>query len=196
MATPNPGFQPNFFSSHSVLLNHPIDEVFQFIGTHKGQERVTKLSALCTRCELLERDTVSIPQATALGDTHVRTQPSALGADTQTSEAPTRQLPRQAFSMTEIVPVLFGLIQKSVNINGTVTWDEDAKVSLYESVAGSNIFTWKLRVFEEEDGKTRVSERIEGHCPGLLRSIVQKETTKGHVYVSLIVIFTVPDHAF
>lgn len=94
-------------------------------------------------------------------------------------------LSRQAFRLQETIPLFFGLIKRTVDIVGTVTWDDDTKVSLYESVTeGQGIEVWKLREFAEVevDGKvmTRVTETIEGKCPGWLRFIVQNEVVKSH----------------
>jgi hypothetical protein len=76
--------------------------------------------------------------------------------------------------MSECVP-LIGPLKKHVDIQGTLTWDEQAKTALYESIAGS-ISVWKLREFKEEEGgtKTRVSEWLQGSCPALLQFIVSK----------------------
>jgi len=77
---------------------------------------------------------------------------------------------------------------------GTLTWDDSVLSSssgddspveaLYESLSDSGgVLVWKLRTFEKVDGEpdmTRVTERIEGWAPALLRSIVQNVTTEQH----------------
>ena len=191
-ATRAPGFTPNFFSEYSVVIDRPRDEVFNIIGTAAGAERVTRLSDMCTRFEMLKQDEVSLASGEALKDSVMRTQ-AAVGkgegiadasspTDAPTSQAsPARRLPRQHFSMTETIPLLFSLIKHDVLIVGTLTWDTSACVALYESEADQGVLVWKLRTFEEvEGGKTRVNERIEGKCSTLLRPIVQRETTRGH----------------
>ncbi|RDB25849.1 hypothetical protein Hypma_006716 [Hypsizygus marmoreus] len=174
-----PGFQPNFFSDYSVVLDHPIDRVFSIIGTSAGHERVTRLSGMCSGFELLEKDAVAIPESTSLGDTHVRTRTSIV----ESIEPPFRTLPRQFFKLKETVKVFFGLMNMQIVLSGTLTWDEAAKLALYESKteSGTEVMVWKLRRFEMEGNKTRVSERIQGRCPSWVRSIVQTQASTGHV---------------
>ncbi|KAL0579299.1 hypothetical protein V5O48_002697 [Marasmius crinis-equi] len=174
--TEPPSFKPNFFHEYSVLLDCPISQVFPILGTTEGHERTCRLSGLCSQFDLLEKDLVPVPASTSLAQVHVRTLPAAAG-----DEDGTRKLPRQSFTMTESVPVLFGMHITQVHLSGTLTWDEKAKVTLYETHSDSGIEVWKLREFVEVEGtKTRVSERIEGVCSWLLKSIVQKETAKAH----------------
>lgn len=185
----SPGFTPNFSSTYSVVLDHPISEVFKVIGTSDGHERVSRLSGLCSGFELLRVDTVSIPESSSLSEITVRTLPTNPESDvvdpsttTALTSAPrTRNLPRQFFKLQETVPLLFGLTKTVVHLEGTLTWDVDAQLALYESQSDKGISVWKLRRFEEVEGnKTRVTETIEGICPGWQRIIVQRETTKGH----------------
>ncbi|KAI4525972.1 hypothetical protein EV121DRAFT_290487 [Schizophyllum commune] len=187
-----PGFNPNFFSEYSVVIDRPCDEVFSIIGTAAGAERVTRLSDMCTRFEMLRQDEVSLASGEALKDSAMRTQAAVVSGEgiasaSSPADGPTSQtkdirpLPRQHFSMTETIPLLFNLIKHDVLIVGTLTWDASACVALYESEADQGVLVWKLRTFEEaQGGKTRVSERIEGKCSALLRPIVQRETTRGH----------------
>ncbi|KAJ3888302.1 hypothetical protein GG344DRAFT_90019 [Lentinula edodes] len=180
------GFQSNFSCSHSVVLPHSISEVFTTIGTTQGHERVCRLSKLCTNFELLNSDTVSLPTKAALSDSHVRALPTSDSrmAEAQNASEDTRTLPRQAFTMTETIPLVFGLFKNDVILNGTLTWDESAKLALYETESNNGVQVWKLRTFEEVDANsTRVSERIEGVCPRWLRAIVQREASKGHITV-------------
>jgi hypothetical protein len=180
---PSLGFDANFSSDYSVILDHPIDEVFSVIGTSKGHERTTRLSGFCSGFELQHLDTVYIPKTTSLIDTHVRTLASSVpSVDNPHPESPVRHIDRQFFTLQEKVPVMFGLIHATVNLSGTLSWDEGAKVALYESKTDSGILVWKSRVFEDMgENKTRVSESIKGKCPSLLKSIVQSQTLKGHV---------------
>ncbi|KAJ3762640.1 hypothetical protein EV360DRAFT_35288, partial [Lentinula raphanica] len=181
------GFRPNFSCSHSITLPHPISKVFPILGTVHGHERVCHLSKLCTHFELLDSDTVSIPAGAALAESHVRTLPSSeempgTGSDSVTATRTTRTLPRQSFTMTETIPLFMGLLKNDVVLRGTLTWDEDARVALYESESSGGVQVWKVRLFEEVDeDSTRVSERIEGLCPRWMRWIVQREAEKGHM---------------
>lgn len=164
-----PGFTPNFTATHTVVLDHPIDKVFAIIGTSEGHERVCRLSSLCTAFELLKNDTVALPGDAVLSESHVRQVDLSEGG-----------LPRQYFKMTETVSTF--MIKTNVHLEGTLTWDEKRKEALYESIAPANgITVWKLRQFEDLEGnKTRVIETIQGHCPALLRRIVEGQTRKGH----------------
>ncbi|KAL1753058.1 hypothetical protein FB107DRAFT_218620 [Schizophyllum commune] len=179
-----PGFTTNFFSEYSVVIDRPRDEVFNIIGTAAGAERVTRLSDMCTRFEMRKQDEVSLALGEALKNSAMRTQAAVIAGEGIANEEPAntaRHLPRQHFSMTETIPLLFSLIKRDVLIVGTLTWDASACVALYESEADQGVLVWKLRTFEEvEGGKTRVIERIEGKCSALLRPIVQRETTQGH----------------
>lgn len=67
------------------------------------------------------------------------------------------------------------------------TWDDNAKIALYESVTDQGIILRKLRTMEEipagKDGvvKTKVTETIEGTCQPCVRFIVQIVGTKAHM---------------
>jgi hypothetical protein len=179
MVSTAPGFEPNFFSSYSVVLDFPIAQVFSIIGTSKGHERVTRLTELCTACALEQADAVPIPKSLSLSDITVRTL-----LNNQDLEPPVRKLPRQFWTLTETVPLIFGLAHTDVHIAGTLTWDDEAKLSLYESMAEFGVSVWKLRVFEAVDARTtRVTENIRGKCPFWLKGIVQRQTTTAHMYV-------------
>ncbi|KAG7089362.1 hypothetical protein E1B28_011052 [Marasmius oreades] len=173
--TTKSSFKPNFFHKYSVLIDHSIDEVFPVLGTVEGHERVCRLWSSCSQVGLLQKDLVSIPEASSLSQNHVRTLPSAGEQDVHG-----RKLHRQFFSMEESIPVLCGLYNHQVHLLGTLTWDESAKTTLYESESSAGIQVWKLREFAVEGNKTRVTERIEGVCSFLLKPIVQKEAAKGH----------------
>ena len=192
--------KPNFFSNHTVTLNVSLHEAFPILATSAGHERVCRLSKLCTSFELLQQDTVFTGPG-GLGDgTRFRTM------DPGTAPSPAvegegahegKTVHRQHFNMTETVPVLFGLMKSDVHLAGTLSWvdiEEGASTAqaLYESLSdGAGITIWKLRVLEEvevEGGKgkgkgTRVTERIEGRAPVLLRAIVEHECVKAHRWV-------------
>jgi hypothetical protein len=86
--------------------------------------------------------------------------------------------------LTETVPLIFGLVHAEVHITGSLTWDDEAKLALYESTADFGVLIWKLRMFEEVDARTtRVTENIRGKCPLLLKGIVNRQGTTAHMYV-------------
>lgn len=182
---PSPVLRPNFFSNHSVVIDRPIDTVFPIIATSEGHERVTRLSGLCSGFELLQADSLPISPATSLADAHARDLPASGSAVEDAGDvSDVRHLPRQYFTLTETIPILFGLIKISVHLSGTLTWDEQEKLALYESSSDSGIAVWKLRRFEEvEGGKTKVNEEIRGNSPWWLKGFVQHATTKSHMCV-------------
>ncbi|KAJ3487567.1 hypothetical protein NLI96_g3460 [Meripilus lineatus] len=168
----------NFFSDYEVTIDKPIDEVFEVLGKGSHMEKPVRLSKLCAKFELVRSDRVCLTKSEQLSESYlVRAQPTA----TQIP-AEDRLLPRQFFHLEELVPIFLGFKQR-VYIDGAQTWDEEAKVALYESDTGT-VLVWKLRRFEEvEKGgkkKTKVHEVIKGRCPTLLRWIVQRETTDKH----------------
>jgi len=177
------GFEPNFSFSYSVILDVPVADVFSIIGTSVGHERVTRLSGICFAFVLLKADAVTVPSSVSLADTHVRLASSSEGPPPNAS---VRHLPRQFFALTETATVLFGLIKTSVHLAGTLTWDEEAKLALYETetTSGISINVWKLRRFEQVEGnRTRVSETIQGRCPFWLKKTVQEQGSSQHMYV-------------
>jgi len=146
------------------------------------------------------------PEGMRLSDISVRTATAMSSSDPSndgmtTNMGSTKFLKRQHFLLQETVPILFGLFKKTVNITGTLTWhdcilssssvaaassgDDGSPVeALYESLSDSaGILVWKLRTFDKVHGepdKTRITERIEGWAPALLRPIVQNVTTAAH----------------
>ncbi|KAF8150089.1 hypothetical protein B0H34DRAFT_785290 [Crassisporium funariophilum] len=190
---------PNFFSTYSVVLHVPLRDAYETLGTAAGHERVCRLSKLCSGLELLEKDKVTLPvqnypEGMTLGDVGVRTA-SAMAESPDSVKVVTRQ----HFKLEETVPLLFGTFKTKVLLDGTLTWDDsvlssssstgtdDPVEALYESVSNGGIVVWKLRTFQrvpnEGEGatdQTRVTERIEGWAPALLRFIVQSEATKAH----------------
>lgn len=189
---------PNFFSTYSVILPVNLQTAYRIFGTAAGHNRVCHLSKLCANLELLEKDEIILPvpdypEGKKLSEVGVRT-----ASATTASDGSIKTLTRQHFALEETVSLVFGLFKKKVNIVGTLTWDDSVLSSssasssgddspveaLYESLSDSGgVLVWKLRTFEKVDGepdKTRVTERIEGWAPALLRSIVQNVTTVEH----------------
>ncbi|KAF8808676.1 hypothetical protein BYT27DRAFT_7163924 [Phlegmacium glaucopus] len=192
---------PNFFSTYSVIVPVNLQTAYKVFGTAEGHDRVCHLSKLCANLELLEKDEITLPvpdypEGRRLGDVGVRTA-SATTANTGDSKT----LTRQHFVLEETVSMIFGLFKKKIKIVGTLTWDDSVLSpstapsassskdnspveALYESLSESGgVLVWKLRTFETVDGepdKTRVTERIEGWAPTLLRPIVQGVTTVEH----------------
>ena len=192
---------PNFFSTYSVILPANLQTAYKIFGTDAGHNRVCHLSRLCANLELLEKDEITLPvpdypEGRRLSEVSVRTASAATASGGGSTRSKT--LTRQHFVLEETVSLIFGLFKKKVKIVGTLTWDDSVLSSssassseddppaeaLYESLSGSGgILVWKLRTFEKVDGepdKTRVTERIEGWAPALLRSIVQNVTTVEH----------------
>jgi hypothetical protein len=196
---------PNFFSTYSVILPVNLQTAYKIFGTAAGHNRVCHLSKLCANLELLEKDEVILPvpgypEGRKLSEVGVRTASATTASDDglTTNTGRSKTLTRQHFVLEETVSIVFGLFKKKVKIVGTLTWDDSVLSSssasssgddspaeaLYESLSDSGgILVWKLRTFEKVDGepdKTRVTERIEGWAPALLRSIVQNVTTVEH----------------
>ena len=190
---------PNFFSTYSVILPVNLQTAYKIFGTAAGHNRVCHLSKLCANLELHGKDEVILPvpdypEGRKLSEVGVRTASATTGSTTST-----KTLTRQHFLLEETVSLVFGLYKKKVKIVGTLTWDDSVLSSssasspsgddspveaLYESLSDSGgILVWKLRTFEKVDGepdKTRLTERIEGWAPALLRPIVQNVTTVEH----------------
>ena len=87
------------------------------------------------------------------------------------------------------------MFKSKVQLTGTLSWNDSTALSprtpeaLYETVSNGGIVVWKLRTFFQEGddpNKTRVTERIEGWAPFLLKRIVQSEAAKAHRYASYI----------
>ena len=190
---------PNFFSTYSVILPVNLQAAYKIFGTAAGHNRVCHLSKLCANLELHKKDEVSLPvpdypEGRKLSEVGVRTA----SATTRLTTTSTKTLTRQHFLLEETISFVFGLFKKTVKIVGTLTWDDSVLSSssasssgddspveaLYESLSDSGgVLVWKLRTFEKVDGepeKTRLTERIEGWAPALLRPIVQNVTTVEH----------------
>lgn len=178
----------NFTTTHTVTVPHPLATVFPVLAHGKNIERGVLCYGYCSDFELYHSDTVQLPSTSGgpqpLTDSRMRLVPSSA------SDPDILALPRQWFRLQETIPLLCGLHKQKVEVVGCQTWDDHAKVALYESVTDSGIVVWKLRTFEEEDiegeeGKgakrTRVTELIKGISPGWMRWIVQREAGKAHV---------------
>ncbi|PSR94661.1 hypothetical protein PHLCEN_2v4393 [Hermanssonia centrifuga] len=171
----------NIFTNYSVVIDHPLDEVFKVLGDADGMERVVRLSGLCSGFTLQtdKSDMICTPGDAPLSESSVRTIPAG-----QQFAPGGRLLSRRFFHLQEAIPIIFGLFNRKVNIYGTQTWDPEEKVALYESTAEMGVVIWKLRRFQEiEDGekkKTKVSETIKGRAPALLQYIVQKQAVVSH----------------
>ena len=195
MSTPSPDLpKPNFFSNHIVTLPLPLHQTFPILGTSEGHERICRLCKVVTGVELLQQDTVYAGPY-GLGDgTRFRTlgpgaTPATAAGDNRDHEPGGKKVHRQHFTMTETVPLLFGLIKSHVRLTGTYCWGdlEEGATSAYtvhETIAdGVGITIRKLRFLEEAEvnvgeGKekvkgTRVTERIEGWAPAWARPIAQ-----------------------
>ena len=197
---------PNFFSDYSVVLSVPLQDAFTTLGTSEGHERVCRLSKLCSGFELFQRDELTLPLTTfpegkKLCDVGVRTTPTTVGTQAEVPSEQGSTITRQHFMMEETVPLLFGIFKGKVQLTGTLSWDDSALSAtspspsshtleaLYETVSNGGIVVWKLRTFTQEGddpNKTRVTERIEGWAPLLLKWIVQSEATKAHRCASYI----------
>ena len=169
----------NFTSTHQVSLPYSISTVFPVIGTSEGHNRVVRLSSLCSQSDTQQKEFVALPRGASLATASVRTDPPADPSDAAFSN--TVLLPRQHFTLTEQVPIVFSLVTKAVHIEGTLTWDEGARIALYESQTKLGVTIWKLRRFyETKEGGTKIVETIEGNCAGWMKHIVQGQTRKAH----------------
>ncbi|KAJ7625363.1 hypothetical protein DFH06DRAFT_1339705 [Mycena polygramma] len=184
-------FKPNFTAEHSVELPHPLGAVFDALGRGETLEPSVRLSDLCAYFRLTKLDHVKLESAQSLDTVRCRGLPPAEGDNSANEEGEVqggaRVLPRQFFVLQEVVPLVFGLYKHTVTITGCLTSDRARNMALYETSATGGIRIWKLRTFEElppaspEGGvRTKVSERVEGRAPALLRGTVEKETRRAH----------------
>lgn len=142
----------------------------------------------------------TFPEGKKLCDMGVRTTPTTVGTQVEVPSEQGSTITRQHFTMEETVPLFFGTFKSKVQLTGTLSWDDSALSAassspssrtleaLYESASNGGIVVWKLRTFSQEGddpNKTRVTERIEGWAPFLLKRIVQSEATKAHRCVVL-----------
>jgi hypothetical protein len=176
-----PDGPPDFVVKYSVDIPHPIDKVYGVLAPGDRMARVVGLSSLCSDFFPLNLDRVAL--SSPLASSRARTLPAA-----PTDTPPTngvKLLPRQFFSYEESVPIAAGLTSHKVRLAGAQTWDDDARVALYETVGEDlGILIRKLREFEQiEGGGTRVKEQIEGFCPKLATLVVKKQTEDSQRYV-------------
>ena len=61
----------NFHHDYSVVLDHPISEVFPILAHGDNIEPVVRLSSLCTDFELFDSDVVVTPNSTPLAESRV-----------------------------------------------------------------------------------------------------------------------------
>ncbi|KAJ6585206.1 hypothetical protein B0H19DRAFT_886580, partial [Mycena capillaripes] len=186
----SPSFTPNFTSEHSVVLPHALGVVFDKLGNGETVEASVRLSDLCSTFRLTTHDRVALSEEQSLREVRARGLSAApASVEGEGGDAGKRTLPRQFFVLQEVVPMLGGLYRHTVTIAGCLTSDRARNMALYETSAAGGILIWKLRTFEElpaEDSeggggvKTKVSERVEGRAPMLLRGIVEKETRRAH----------------
>ena len=174
MLKAEPDYTPNFGSTYSVTLPHPISVVFDKLGKGETLEASVRLSDLCEHFESLESDHVALPGSS----------PEILSSTCRTlSPVPsstTNALPRQYFLLVEGVPLLFGAYTRKIRIFGCLTSDEAKGEALYESVT-DGVRVHKTRKFVRvSEGETRVDEVIMGQCSRWLQMIVDKETKRGH----------------
>ena len=169
----------NFTSDYSIVIDHPISEVFPVLGHGDKMKEVVLLYDSCPEYVYLECNRVPKPSWEPTPPANFTPSAPALPeGDPQPS------IPRQMFRLYEEVHIFPGLT-KRIEINGAQVWDDDAKVVLYESSTEMGVHVWKLRKFEEIDGDngkkvTKVTENIYGKCSWWLKSIVQSETRRGH----------------
>jgi hypothetical protein len=178
-------FTANFTAEHSVVLPHSLGVVFDKLGCGETLEESVRLSDLCSTFRLTTKDHITLSEDQSLAEVRCRGLTPAPASSEPGSNNGERTLPRQFFVLREVVPLLFGLYKHTVTIAGCLTSDRERNAALYESSAGG-ILVWKFRTFEElapsESGeaRTKVYERIEGKAPMLLRSTVEKETSRAH----------------
>ncbi|KAJ6525223.1 hypothetical protein DFH09DRAFT_1188589 [Mycena vulgaris] len=163
-------FKPNFDAEFSVTIQKPLSTVFPILGTNEGLSRTILVSSLASDFETLANDSVAVDGN--LEDAFARTAPAG------------EVFPRQAFKYKETIKIIPGLtfLDVAVHLQGTFTWDEARKVTLYETASDKGIVVRKIRLFEEVDGgaATKVSETIQGQCPSLLQPITQKTARAAH----------------
>src|ERR1700734_2591299 len=122
LATPY-GASYNFTNTHTVIIDHPLSTVFPVLAHGDNIRRYVLCYGNCSDFELFNADTVSTPSSAPLSESCLRTILSSPSG-----------LPRQFFRLQETIPLLFGFVKQKVEVVGCQTWDEEAKVALYESV--------------------------------------------------------------
>jgi hypothetical protein len=167
--------------SHSVRLAYPISTVFATLSDAQQLERLQRLTPEAQHFSLLPSDVVQLPPGglaplftpdlppNADNLPKPRTMEAFEGESTQG-----RVVERIKFRFSGTVPLLFGLINSPLEVEGAQIVDPEARIVLFESgVAASGIKQVKVRTFEEVElgnGKkgTEVKETVWGTCPWLL----------------------------
>lgn len=196
----HPDMVPNFHSTYSVTLPHPIQLTFEKLGRGSTLEASVRLSDLCKNFKIVGDDKVVLGPASASDNSSSSPHPSlpsllkstcrslpSVDTDTNNNAPTTDILPRTFFYLVESVTIL-GPIKTEAHIVGCLTSDERNYEALYESYAGASggVYIRKTRKFSETelDGGagtgTLVHEVIEGKCGDWLRGIVEKETKRAH----------------
>ncbi|KAF7307337.1 hypothetical protein MIND_00527700 [Mycena indigotica] len=164
-------FKPNFKNDYSVTINKPMSVVFPVLGTKQGLKETVLLSNIASKFAAGKLDTVAV--SGPLEKAFVRTLPSGPAG---------KGFERQAFSYTETIKIIPGLDFTNivVNLAGTFTSDPARNVSLYETTSDSNVTVRKTRIFTESNGKTTVTEHIDGQCAPIQQPIVQLTAASAH----------------
>ncbi|KAF7346409.1 hypothetical protein MSAN_01868800 [Mycena sanguinolenta] len=166
-------FRPNFDSSFSVSIQEPLATAFHVLGTNSKLCELILLSPIASDCQLGILDSVNVDGP--LEDAFARTAPAAPAG---------QGFPRQHFSYIETVKIIPGLsfLDIVVHLNGTYTWDQERRITLYESSPDTSITVRKVCTFEplNNGAATNVSEVVHGQCPILQQPIVQFGARKVH----------------
>jgi hypothetical protein len=170
--------------SHTVTLAHPISIVFITLSDAQQLERLQSLTPEAQQFLLKPSDSVQLPPGglAPLFTPHLppnannlprpRTMDKFEAFEVESTGG--RVVERTLFQFGGTVPLLFGLINSPLQVEGAQIVDPDARIVLFESgVAASGIKEVKVRTFEEVelgDGKkgTKVKETVWGTCPWLL----------------------------
>ncbi|KAF7375491.1 hypothetical protein MSAN_00437100 [Mycena sanguinolenta] len=166
-------FRPNFDSTFSVSIQKPLATVFPVLGTNLGLREHILLESIASDCQLGVLDSVNVEGP--LEDAFVRT---ALAAP------PGQGFPRQHFTYIETIKIIpcLQFLDIVVHLTGTYTWDEERKITLYETSTDKSVLIKKVYTFEplNDGAATNVSEVMHGQCPILEQPIDQYQTRKVH----------------
>jgi hypothetical protein len=186
-------WDPNFGLTHSVVLAHPLPEVFQKLARGDDPEvleRLARLNPLSISFTLLQSDTIAIPTSTPFLSAFIFTLPpyNADQASTAQPKEDIRLYQRQWIRFEEMVPFIPGW-PSSISVTAAMVWDEESKQGLSESVASKWGMTCQVRrakVYEEVDGdaedgkaKTKVTEVLEGRTAWWTKSMAQSQSEQG-----------------
>jgi hypothetical protein len=169
----------NWNSHHTVILNHPLADVFEKLSSPAGTRAVLELSSLCQQSTILSTDLIVLPNDVPLTSAIPSSLPAVAKSEPGSDE---RCLQRHAFTFTEHIPLLGGLYTSVVVVAGHQTADPSSRTIIYESQAESaGVTVWRVRDFEEmPGGKTLVKETLEGTGPGWLKWYIQKTARQVH----------------